>query len=269
MDHHLKDFFSKHSDETPRGSFHSVIALHASPDIDWKTISKQAPNLSKGWYELSRLPTKDRIEFTREYWLTKLPYREGFSEFLTRFFEALDDIGIYMIQKKYDDPYDVNLVYSLKGDSGFYRGGLPASDEAIARLKKTFPDVLLPTDYLAFLQIHDGFWKTTDCTGIAHTSQMRELYKRFQDLVEKVDILKTTDEIEVDPKTLIPFYESFGMPFFQCFWSEWYPEGEMGNVYYSDLTKTISCSRSRESNIENMAFPTFIDWLKFYLERIE
>lgn len=97
---------------------------------------------------------------------------------------------------------------------------------------------------------------------------MREVYERFQQMLKKLDVLKTTDEIEVNPKTLIPFYESFGMPFYQCFWSEWYPEEEMGNVYFSDLTKTISSTHLRESSPENMAFPTFIDWLKFYLERI-
>lgn len=267
MDHHLKDFFST-SDESSRGCFHSVIVLHEAPDIDWPVISRQVPDLCKGWYELSRLPAKDRIEFTREFWLTKLPYREGFSEFLLRFFDALDDIGVYITQKKFDDPHEVNLVYSLKEDSGFYRGGSPATDESLRHLQKAFPDYLLPADYIAFLQIHDGFWKTTDATGIAHSAQLRELYDRFQKKVSKLDVLKTTDGDEVDPSTLIPFYESFGMPYFQCFWGEWYPEGEMGNIYYSDIAKTISCTRGREPSPENMAFPTFIDWLKFYLERI-
>jgi SMI1 / KNR4 family (SUKH-1) len=266
MDYHIKEFFSK--DSGARGNFYNVIALHEAPDIDWSRISRQVPSLSKGWYELSRLKVKDRIEFTRDFWLSKLTYREGFSEFLIRFFDSLDDVGIYIMQKKFEDPFDVNLVYSLKEDSGFYRGGSPASEEAIEKLQAEFPEFLLPGDFLAFLQIHDGFWKTTDCTGIVRSCQMRELYERFQEIIRKLDILKATEGIEVDPSTLIPFYESFGMPFFQCFWAEWYPEEEMGNIYYSDLAKSISCSRTGEPHPENMAFPTFIDWLKFYLERI-
>lgn len=268
MDRHLKDFFSTGAEEPQRGSFHSVIVLHEAPDIDWQAISQMVPDLCKGWYELARLPSKDRIEFTRDFWLSKLPYHEGFSEFLVRFFDNLEDVGVYITQKKFDDPYEANLVYSLKEDSGFYRGGSPASEEKIVHLQKAFPDFLLPADFLAFLQIHDGFWKTTDATGIVRSTQMRELYGRFQEMVAQVEILKTPEGAEVDPMTLIPFYESFGMPYLQCFWSEWYPEEEMGNVYYSDQTQTICCEPGQDPSPENMAFATFLDWLQFYLERI-
>jgi hypothetical protein len=82
------------------------------------------------------------------------------------------------------------------------------------------------------------------------------------------EVIKTSDGIEVDPKTLIPFYESFGMPFFQCFWTEWYPEEEMGNVYYSGVSKKILVAEDERPSEENMAFPTFLDWLMFYLERV-
>lgn len=268
MDHHLKDFFSKSSDDFSRNCFHSVIVLHEAPDIDWKVISQQVPALPKGWYELAHLPSRDRIEFLRDYWLSKLPYREKISEFLMQFFENLEDIAVYITQKKFDDPYDVHLVYNLKDDTGFYRGAPPINEEGIARIKKDFSQVILPADYLAFLKIHDGFWKTTDSTGITQSWQMRALYEKFQEMMAQVDIIKTSEGKEVDPKSLIPFYESFGMPFFQCFWSDWYPEEEMGNVYFSNLTKTIACPNDPNSSQENMAFPTFLDWLKFYLERI-
>ena len=59
------------------------------------------------------------------------------------------------------------------------------------------------------------------------------------------------------------------MPFFQCFWLEWYPEDEMGNVYYSGVANTISDLAAKATSAENMAFPTFTDWLMFYLETIE
>jgi hypothetical protein len=59
------------------------------------------------------------------------------------------------------------------------------------------------------------------------------------------------------------------MPFFQCFWGEWYPEREMGNVYYSGFTRSISDYTQFGVGVETMAFETFTDWLMFYLETIE
>ena len=268
MDQHVREFFRQFSDETPGGTFHKVIALHDAPDIDWKTFSKCIPALSKGWYELSRLNRRDRIDFTRDFWLEKLPYRPAFTEFIPRFFENLDDIGIFITQQKFDDPFEAFMVYSIKDDSGFYRGALPAEEQQLAAMQQQFPEAILPADYKAFLQIHDGFWKTTDSTGITRSAHMRAAYESFQELLAEDEAPKLSNSLIFNPRSLIPFYESFGMPFFQCFWADWYPEEEMGNVYYSGLAKTISMPKGKGSSPENMAFPTFLDWLMFYLERI-
>jgi hypothetical protein len=268
MDFHVKEFFRQFSDETPPGSFHQVIALHDAPDVDWKNFREMIPMLPKGWYELARLDPRDRIEFTRDYWLEKLPYRTHFSEFLVRFFDNLDDIGVFITRQKFDDPYEAFLVYSLKENSGFYRGGIPAKESQLDQLQRQFPDVILPADYRAFLQIHDGFWKTTDCTGVIRSRDMKGIYDSFQGTLAKEEAPKMANGAAINPKSLLPFYESFGMPFFQCFLADWYPEEEMGNVYYSGITKTISSPIGNESSPENMAFPTFLDWLMFYLERV-
>jgi hypothetical protein len=116
--------------------------------------------------------------------------------------------------------------------------------------------------------MHDGFCKTTDCTGVIASECVSKEYEKLQDFLQKQNPMITDKGTEVNPKTLIPFYKSFGMPFYQCFWSEWYPEQEMGNVYYSGVDKTIS-DISSQIGSESMAFATFIDWLIFYLERIE
>lgn len=268
MDHHIKEFYRQSSDETPSGNFHTVIPLHEAPDMDWKDISAKVPDLSRGWFELAHLNDKDRIEFTRDFWLTKIPYREGFDKFLWSFFNSLDDIGVFLTQKKFSDPFEAHMVYSIRGDSGFYRGAPPISEKQQTELQARHPNYLLPVDYLAFLQIHDGFCKTTDCTGLAGSKNMAALYEQLQSLIQKHDPIITTKGTTVDPKTLIPFYESFGMPFFQCFWGEWYPEQEMGNVYYSGEAHTISDVYSGGVSTETMAFPTFTDWLMFYLERV-
>lgn len=267
MDHHIKEFYRQSSDEAPRGNFHKVIALHEAPDIDWETIHKMAPKLCKAWFELSHVSSKDRIEFSQAYWLSRFPYGPGIDENLNRFFSSLDDIGVFLTQKKFDDPYVAHLVYSIRGNGGFFRGEIGAGEQEITNLKKFFSPYILPEDYLAFLQIHDGFSKTTDCTGLTRSSLMPESYQRFQSLLLQNEPIVLSSGREVNPKALIPFYESFGMPFYQCFWADWYPENEMGNVYYSGEARTISDVTSGGTSPETMAFATFTEWLMFYLDR--
>lgn len=269
MNTHINEFFKQRTDDNPSGSFHRVIALHEGPDIDWETLAEQVPCLTKGWYELCHLSPRDRIDFIREFWLSKLPYKEGVSESILHFFDSLDDIGVFVTQKNYDDPLHACLVYSMKDNTGFYRGGSPASEEMIVELQQQFPDYILPSDYKAFLRIHNGFWKTTDCTGIIGTKEMLKLYQRLQGMTSARERVLTLDGKDVNPKTLIPFYESFGLPFFQCFWGEWYPLDEMGNVYFLGNQNMISFSMNNGgSGEEKLAFPTFLDWLMFYLEKI-
>jgi len=269
MDYHVKEYYRQSSDETPHGNFHAVIALHENPNLSWKSLKDKVPDLSRGWFELAHLSAKDRIEFTRDFWLSKLPYSPNLNDFLYRFFSTLDDIGVFITQKKFEDPYDTHLVYSIKNNSGFFRGAPPISEKHLLILQKSFSDFMLPSDYLAFMQIHDGFRKATDCTGITRSTDMLEVYKRLQYLIQQHEPIMTSRGATVDPKTLIPFYESFGMPFYQCFWAEWYPKEEMGNVYYSGETNTIADAYSGGASSEVLAFPTFVDWLIFYLESIE
>ncbi len=268
MNEHVSEYFSQYSQGSNKGNFHNVIALQDSPDISWETINKITPNVPKGWFELSQLPVRDRIEFTLEFWLSKFPYHPHINS-LTSFFAALDDIGIFIFQKKFDDSFETQMVYSLSNNRGFYRGFINATDENILDLQKLFPGIILPEDYLSFLQIHNGFCKATDCSGVISTLQMNKQYKEFQAILEKQGQVTTKSGKVVNPKTLIPFYESFGMPFYQCFWAEWHPE-EIGNVYYSGSDNTISNPLTKNTgSLEQMAFPTFTDWLLFYLEQIE
>lgn len=268
MDVHALEYYCAYSEQAPHGHFHKVIPLHEDR-LDWTEVVEIAPSLCRGWYELARLPVQDRIEFTREFWLTKLSYQPHLDEFLTQFFASLDDIGIFLTQQKYEDPFEAHFVYSLADNSGFFHGESPINEKEIINLQKVVPSYILPADYLAFLQIHNGFAKLTD-TGITPSTAMNESYEGFQKMLgERPDPIKTTDGVEVNPASLIPFYESFGMPFFQCFWGEWYPDQEMGNVYYSDLTRLISTSKKKEEGAETLAFETFSDWLLFYLEKID
>jgi hypothetical protein len=268
MDQHALDYYSPYSESHMQGHFHQVIALHDNPLLEWEQVLKLAPKLCRGWYELAQLSQADRVEFIRDFWLTKLPYEPQLQSNLMQFFASLDDIGVFLTQQTFDDVYEAELVYSLAGDSGFFRGKCQASASEITELQKLFPDYNLPIDYLSFLQIHNGFAKQTD-TGITPSRHMLGSYEIFQALLEEQEPMKSASGALINPKALIPFYESFGMPFYQCFWADWYSEQTMGNVYYSGLTHTISPIHKTNDCIETMAFETFTRWLIFYLEKID
>ncbi len=272
MDDHIKEFYTQFSEDFPSGNFHKVIALNDAPDIPWDTLGEKVPKLKRGWYELARLSVQDRIDFTRDFWLATFPYHPKLQDFIIRFFNSLDDIAIFITQKQYNDDFEAQMVYSVANNGGFFRGCSPADDNEIATVQKNFGNFIFPEDYLAFLRIHNGFCKATDTTGILKTENMLENYTQFQAMIDTIDARVTTERgIPVNPKKLIPFYESFGMPFYQCFWGDWYPQNVMGvgNVYFSVTSKTVSDPLNYEDSASlNMAFTTFTDWLMFYLERI-
>lgn len=267
MNDHVLDYYSYTDEETPRKKFFKVISLHECPDMDWENLSDSVPSLHKGWYELCQLPRDDRIQFTLDYWLAKLPYHPQLDVAISQFFGELDDVGCFVTQLKKSDPLKVEMVYSVSRNRGFYRGAVSASEDVIIDLQKLFVDYLLPEDYLAFLQIHNGFCKTTDCTGIISVDQIATSYEQLQSMIANQGTITLKNGKAIDPRGLIPFYESFGMPYYQCFWNGWHPEQEMGNVYYSGDTNTISEVDDDQSS-NAMAFPTFLDWLIFYLEQI-
>lgn len=267
MNEHVLHYYGYTDEEIPRKKFSKVISFHDCPDMDWENLCDSIPALPKGWHELCQLPRNDRIQFTLDYWLAKLPYHLHLDEAISQFFGELDDVGCFATQVKKSDPLKVEMVYSVSQNRGFYRGAIPASEEDVIDLQKLFLDYILPEDYLAFLQIHNGFCKTTDCTGIMSAEKVASTYKQLQALIASQGMVTTTSGNPVDPKGLIPFYKSFGMPYYQCFWSGWHPEQEMGNVYYSGEMNSISEIGTGESS-EAMTFPTFLDWLIFYLEQM-
>ena len=267
IDEHIKQYFSQVSDKQEGGNYSKVIVLHDSPDISWEDISQTVGTLPRGWYELSRLDTQDRVEFTRDYWIFKLPYHPKSLEAITNFFSRVDDIGIVVAQKDAKSGYVCHMIYALKEGAGFFHGCSPMTEDEAVELQKMFEDVILPEDYIAFMEVHNGFSKSTD-SGIVSTRVLPSVFERFQNLIESETPLMTTLQKSVNPHSLIPFYESFGLPFFQCFWKDWYPKNEMGNVYYSGSTNTIS-DPHEGSREDSMSYPTFLDWLFFYLERID
>jgi len=250
--------------------FHRVISLHEEPIADWEALSKEIPVLPRGWFELSRLSSEDRIEFTKEYWFAKLPFLSSDAEELENrlrlFFDQLNDVGLFATQQTPQSPFEVHMVYSLAGHTVFFHGSPPATKESISVLTKQFANFTLPPDYLAFLEIHDGFCKYTD-KGIIKMRELSKTYLRFQKVLEGEDVLGLEGE-GVNPTRLIPFYESSHLFAYQCFYADWYPFDEMGNVYFSQMEDSLGHFFDEKRIKPSRAYTTFLEWLLAYLEEV-
>ncbi len=250
MDDLIREYYGKNE-------VREVIYLPEA-DLLWEEASAKAPKLPRGWYELCMLDCKDRIEFSRDFWLTSLPFVPKAHSKLDAFFDRLEDVGVFLLEKK--EGSSVECVYSLKEGRGFFRADPPCSRESIDEAKR----LPFPRDFLAFLKIHNGFSKAYD-RGILPVEQILSLKKELESFLLETDKKVTCDGLSVDPCSLIPFYESVGRSSYQCFYSDWYPAAETGNVCFSLGDYTISRYMLGASE-ETLAFPHFLDWLVFYLE---
>ena len=242
--------------------FQEVCILSEDASKGWSELSMQAPTLPRGWFELSRLSPEERIEFTRDFWFSFLPYHPLVHPILSEFFSRLDDIALVLAKK--DEEFCPELVYSLADNSTFFRGLPPASEEDLRELRLEI-DQSLPRDYLAFLKIHNGFGKLSEI-GMLRIEDVGMARQRAKELLLNPEKSVTSQGHPVDPGSLIPFYEAYGLVSFQCFYADWYPGSEMGNVYLSGIDYTISDIRDRKNWGDNGAFATFMEWLIHYLE---
>lgn len=234
-----------------------MILLSESPNLKWKEAQKEVPQLTKGWFELSRLEPSIRLEFIRDYWFNALPYTPSFCTFIDRFFAKVKDVGMVAATS------GIFLTYSLIGRSDFFLGGPPLIDDEIDALKGQI-DFPIPEDFLKFFRIHNGFFKGGD-TGIFSSGVFVKEAQRFKEL--KVPL--RLGNKKVAPDLLLPFYRSFGLDVYQCFYSDWYPDRGIGNVLCSLSEGTISDYRIREKGRDYLAFSSFLDWLIFYMEEVK
>ncbi len=238
--------------------------LNEEPETRWEEISLKAPDLPRGWFELSRVSARDRVDFTRDFWLDRMPYHPSAHPEFFEFFEQLDDVAVVLMRRKEDEPFVSELVYSLADNSCFFRGKPPARGDDLHELKMEL-DVNLPHDYLSFAQIHNGFGKLSEM-GLLEIGELAVTRRRVMDLILKATQRVKSGDKEVDPGALIPFYETLGLASFQCFYTDWYPGSEMGNVYLSGIDEALSDVSDKKGWAENLAFPTFSEWLAYYLQ---
>jgi len=243
-------------------NFEKVILLSDLPNMSWQEVVQMAPNFPRGWFELSRISIENRIHFTYDFWLDKLPFNVSVYPGLTRFFEKLDDVGVVLACKK--DRWTPQLVYSLSDNSSFFRGLPGAMQSDLEELKMSL-DFPLPRDYLAFMKIHNGFGRISEM-GLLRSDELASAKRRLTEMILKTDQLVKSGLISVDPGALCPFYEVYGLDSYQCFYADWYPTNEIGNVYFSGIDYTVSDTSEQKAWSENLAFPTFSEWFIYYLE---
>jgi hypothetical protein len=251
----------------PHPFFSDIFSLQERR-LEWEELHALVPSMPKGWYELSRLSQEERVELTRDFWLLKLPLSgscvEKNEKRIEEFFDNVESIEIFATQTKSPFPYETYMLYTMKNESGFFQGHPPAKESLIQTVQTQFAQFPLPQDYLAFQKIHNGFSKYTD-TGVIQLKEMARTYRKLQELLHDEELLRPDREV-LDPKKLIPFYESYGLHSYQCFYADWYPEEEMGNVFFSAFDYSISNFLIEEPNERQLAFFSFVEWLAFYLE---
>lgn len=245
-------------------NFEEALILSEQPEKTWDDLIVLMPELPRGWYELSRLPVEDRIEFSRDFWLKALPYRPSIHNAIVEFFAGLDDVGLVL---SLNGKWTPQLVYSFRDNSCFFRGFVPALDKDLTALGREmhFP---FPKDWNAFMKIHNGFGKLLE-PGILPIENIESAKNSVDEMIINADTPIQLGSSLVNPNALMPFYETFGLNSFQCFFLDWYPEGEMGNVYFSGIDYTVSDITRRKEWSECGAFVNFSEWLVSFLEGMD
>lgn len=244
--------------------FSQVRFLSEEKDIEYSELSKIVPDLPRGWFELSRCSSADRISFVRDHWLVSLPFHPITHAGFSKFFSLLDDVAIVLAAENEGEALGAELIYSLAGNITFFRGMPPADKTAVHQLYDEL-GVMLPSDYLAFLKIHNGFGQLSSL-GLLPCEFLAEMKQRVTEMVLAMEKPLQLHRRPVDPTALIPFFEEEGLFSFQCFYADWYPGSEMGNIYLSGIDSIMSDTSDWKSGGDNLAFSTFSEWLCAYLQ---
>lgn len=247
--------------------FHRILPLSQESGKGWDLLSERAPLLPRGWYELSRFPQADRVEFTRAFWQAQLgPHLSGARQEgrFAAFLDQLEDVEIVLTQPKADYPLEAHMLYTLKGREGALGmyGAPPATPAAVAHLRQQFAHLSLPDAYFSFLTIHDGFNRYLD-RGIVKIHEMARIFQSVQQHLAYT-VLNASDGVEREAIHTVPFYEGIEVGSYHCFDAAPGQEQERGN--YALPLKVGNDRYEVVSSPVEKIFSTFIEWLLYYLE---
>ena len=237
--------------------FANMIALHVQKEMTWDEAHERAPSFPKGWWEFSKLSKGIKREFIRDFWFNALPYLPHIYQFLDSFFAKVKEIGVYLAQDSKQEIFEPLLCYQLENQIFWGRPPLLEKERQTFKNKVQFP---FPEDFLDFLCIHNGFSKGEE-TGIFSTHAMCKEDSVFRERLEQISKKIQLEGEEVDPQLLFPFYCSSCLDVYQCFYKDWYPDGEVGNVLCS-LSKETLPSWNRE---ETLTFSDLFRLVNFLL----
>ncbi len=260
----VQRFFQQlNEDPNFEAPFFEVLFLEQNSHLPFEKYKEMAPNILRGWHELSQLNQSDRVEFVKEFWLKVIPFQPQFHSNIELFFSKLDDVGVYLTKGWPEGDFEAEIVYSLMDGTSFFRGQPPATTELLSTTQTAFKNKL-PKDFLNFNKIHNGFCKYLNNGIIPLKKMKRKTMDLHQSILENEQML-TCNGKNVDPISLIPFYEYVEKGSFQCFYEDWYPTTSMGNVRFSKEEFSISDFSSRVNWEKTLSFPTFLHWLSHYL----
>ncbi len=233
----------------------------------WSSLSKIIPLLPRGWYELTKFSSEERINLVKEFWLSQLCQSSIEYDEIAKiddFFNCLEDIVICAFQDCYERHFNVKMIYLIKNSNIFFSGNPPFSSCYDNLRLQLWND--LPKSYYNFFNIHDGF-SCYDDLGIISTKKISRIYYQFQDYLEKEELISTYKELNLS--SFIPFYGGSLIHSYQCFLVNLsFDKEEPLNVPFlennlKDLNSLLIDSDS--SLFENNIFSSFIAWLGYYL----
>jgi hypothetical protein len=257
MNSEVREFF-----RIGKGHFQAVRFLSQEENFTWEEAKEL--DLPRSWYELTRVCLEDRLDFVRDSWVRKFSFHLQATTAIEDFFDRLDDIVILISRRSVEDPWEAEMIYSFADQSTFFRGLVPSNEETIDYVKDRLK-VDLPKDYWAFNRLHDGFGRLSEI-GMIPILELEDSWKGLIRSVKNTGGPLQMGTEWIDPSSLYPFFEDYGIGSFQCFNASWYPGTEMGNVHFSGIDYTLSDTQDRKEWSENLAFPTFLEWLAAFLQ---
>jgi len=250
MHEHVINFYTSRPDR-------QVVALHEGKEGSLATWLDKAPSLPKGWWELALLAPLDRLEFVETFWTMKLPYSPQIQELIEDFFTELEEIGIYLVKQQGQIHFTPELVYIRKDSPYFYRGAPPAHSESLSMIYPLLGQ-RLSEEYVSFLKIHNGFAQGGE-RGMLSVEKMGEETYRMQTELMSGLYRMTFENEPLNPRHLIAFYAREEKRFYQCFHTQWYPDGHMGTLGLSLSAREQGCI------LMDATRPSFVCWLQSYL----
>lgn len=250
MNNNVLEFYSKSSSEDINHPFYEVIFI-GDEHPSYEEVSKLAPNLPRGWLELSAQDLDVRKDLIKSYWQACLPFFP-----VDTFFNRVDDIGLFLTKKSPDSVFEAELVYSIENNEGFFRGFPFLTDKEVYELSVKF-DYILPEPFLQFMQIHGSLWSNKG--ELISPFTLLEEMKAFQS--EHSQEIFVFGEREVHPMNLIPFFKQKSPKGTQCFITVWSLVGEIGNVFFNEEEKKLSSYHPHRKG----SYARFSDWLFSFL----